>query len=95
MPAWLAWLFLHIFLLIGFRNRAVVLIEWAVAYFTFQRGARLITGDPKSLSLSLRSVPYAPRAARSVAIAGRSPGPDPTRRNLTVPVGSTRTSPPS
>jgi NADH dehydrogenase len=48
MPAWLAWLFLHIFLLIGFRNRAVVLIEWAVAYFTFQRGARLITGDPKS-----------------------------------------------
>lgn len=48
VPAWLAWLFLHIFLLIGFRNRAVVLIEWAVAYFTFQRGARLITGDPKS-----------------------------------------------
>jgi NADH dehydrogenase len=48
VSAWLAWLFLHIFLLIGFRNRAVVLIEWAVAYFTFQRGARLITGDPKS-----------------------------------------------
>ena len=47
-PAWLAWLFLHIFMLIGFRNRAVVLVEWAVAYFTFQRGARLITGDPKS-----------------------------------------------
>ena len=47
-PAWLAWLFLHIFMLIGFRNRAVVLVEWAVAYFTFQRGARLITGNPKS-----------------------------------------------
>jgi NADH dehydrogenase len=43
--AWIAWLFLHIFMLIGFRNRVVVLIEWAVAYFTFQRGARLITGD--------------------------------------------------
>jgi NADH dehydrogenase len=43
--AWIAWLFLHIFMLIGFRNRAVVLFEWAVAYFTFQRGARLITGD--------------------------------------------------
>jgi NADH dehydrogenase len=43
--AWLAWLFLHIFMLIGFRNRVVVLFEWAVAYFTFQRGARLITGD--------------------------------------------------
>ena len=46
---WLAWLFLHILKLIGFRNRIVVLIEWAVAYFTFQRGARLITGteDPE------------------------------------------------
>jgi len=45
--AWLAWLFLHIFMLIGFRNRVVVLFEWAVAYFTFQRGARLITGETK------------------------------------------------
>ena len=41
--AWLAWLFLHIFELIGFRNRIVVLLEWAVAYFTFQRSVRLIT----------------------------------------------------
>jgi NADH dehydrogenase len=48
--AWLAWLFLHIFMLIGFRNRAVVLFEWAVAYFTFQRGARLITGESKPQS---------------------------------------------
>jgi NADH dehydrogenase len=44
--SWLAWLFLHIFMLIGFRNRVIVLIEWAVAYITFQRGARLITNDP-------------------------------------------------
>lgn len=41
--AWLAWLFLHILKLIGFRNRAVVLLQWAVAYFTFQRSVRLIT----------------------------------------------------
>ena len=47
-PAWFAWLFLHIFMLIGFRNRVVVLFEWAMAYFTFQRGARLITGDTRS-----------------------------------------------
>jgi NADH dehydrogenase len=40
---WLSWLFLHIFMLIGFRNRVVVLFEWAVAFLTFQRGARLIT----------------------------------------------------
>ena len=48
MAAWLSWLFLHIFMLIGFRNRIVVLFEWAVAYFTFQRGARLITGESKT-----------------------------------------------
>jgi NADH dehydrogenase len=43
-PAWLAWCFVHILFLIGFRNRVVVLFEWAWAYFTDQRGARLITG---------------------------------------------------
>jgi len=43
--AWLAWLFVHIFFLIGFRNRLIVLIQWAWSYFTYQRGARLITGD--------------------------------------------------
>ncbi|MBI2836947.1 MAG: NAD(P)/FAD-dependent oxidoreductase [Acidobacteria bacterium] len=42
---WLAWLFIHIFFLIGFRNRLIVMIEWAWAYMTYQRGARLITGD--------------------------------------------------
>ena len=41
--AWFAWLFLHIFMLIGFRNRLVVLLQWAVAYFTYQRSVRLIT----------------------------------------------------
>ncbi|PWT86550.1 MAG: FAD-dependent oxidoreductase, partial [Blastocatellia bacterium] len=42
--AWLIWLFVHIFWLIGFRNRLAVLGEWAWAYLTFQRRARLITG---------------------------------------------------
>ena len=42
--AWLAWLFVHIFFLIGFRNRVIVLIQWAWSYFTYERGARLITG---------------------------------------------------
>jgi NADH:quinone reductase (non-electrogenic) len=42
--AWLAWLGVHIFFLIGFRNRLVVLISWAWAYFTYQRSARLIVG---------------------------------------------------
>jgi NADH dehydrogenase len=42
--AWLAWLFVHILFLIGFRNRFAVLLEWAAAYVTYDRGARLITG---------------------------------------------------
>jgi NADH:ubiquinone reductase (H+-translocating) len=44
--AWMAWLFVHIFFLIGFRNRLLVIFEWAWSYFTAQRGARLITGAP-------------------------------------------------
>jgi NADH dehydrogenase len=43
--AWLSWLFVHIFFLIGFRNRVLVFIQWAWSYFTYERGARLITGD--------------------------------------------------
>ena len=42
--AWLTWLFVHITYLIGFRNRLLVLIQWAWSYFTYDRGARLITG---------------------------------------------------
>jgi NADH dehydrogenase len=43
--AWLLWGAVHIFFLIGFRNRIVVLLDWLWAYLTFKRGARLITGD--------------------------------------------------
>ena len=43
--AWLSWLFIHIFFLIGFRNRLLVFIQWAWSYFTYERGARLITGN--------------------------------------------------
>ena len=44
--AWLAWLFVHIYFLIGFRNRLLVMIQWAWSYLTYERGARLITGSP-------------------------------------------------
>jgi NADH:ubiquinone reductase (H+-translocating) len=44
-PAWFTWLTVHIFFLIGFRNRLSVLASWGWTYFTFSRGARLITGD--------------------------------------------------
>ena len=43
LPAWIAWLFVHIIFLVGFRNRVAVLLQWAWAYFTFNKGARLIT----------------------------------------------------
>ena len=43
--AWLLWLFVHVLFLIGFRNRVIVMFNWAWAYITFQRGARVITGD--------------------------------------------------
>ncbi|NUR55085.1 MAG: NAD(P)/FAD-dependent oxidoreductase [Acidobacteria bacterium] len=42
---WLAWLFIHLINLIGFRNRLVVLVHWTWAYFTYQRAIRLITGE--------------------------------------------------
>jgi NADH dehydrogenase len=41
--AWLAWLFVHLIFLIGFRNRVAVLIQWIYSYFTYKRGARIIT----------------------------------------------------
>jgi NADH dehydrogenase len=43
--AWLAWIFVHIFFLIGFRNRVLVLIQWAWSYFTYGVGARIITEE--------------------------------------------------
>ena len=46
--AWAVWLFVHIMKLTGFRNRLVVLVQWAFAYFTYQRSIRLITGAPSS-----------------------------------------------
>ncbi len=44
-PAWITWLFVHLMYLVGFRNRLLVFIEWAWAYFTHERSARLITGS--------------------------------------------------
>ena len=43
--AWILWLFVHILFLIGFRNRVLVMLEWSWSYLTYERSARLITGD--------------------------------------------------
>ncbi len=45
-PAWLAWLFVHLIFLIGFRNRLAVLLQWTYSYFAYKRGARIITNPP-------------------------------------------------
>ena len=47
-PAWLSWLFVHIIFLVGFRNRLAVLFQWAWAYLSFNKGARLITRNFQS-----------------------------------------------
>jgi NADH dehydrogenase len=45
---WLAWVFIHLIKLIGFRNRVVVMVQWAWAYFSYERSVRLITGSPRA-----------------------------------------------
>jgi NADH dehydrogenase len=47
--AWLLWLFIHIMYLAGFRNRVIVLMEWAYAYVTYRRGARIIRSSETGL----------------------------------------------
>ena len=42
--AWVAWLFVHLIFLIGFRNKLAVLLQWAYSYFAYKRGARIVTG---------------------------------------------------
>ncbi len=42
--AWLAWLFIHLFYIVEFENRLLIVVQWAYDYFTYNRGARLITG---------------------------------------------------
>ncbi len=72
--AWAAWLLIHILFLIGFRNRFAVVLEWAVAYLTYDRGARLITG---TLPVT-EAVPEAP-APRRVSAAPLSASPNAPR----------------
>jgi NADH dehydrogenase len=61
--AWLAWLFIHVISLIGFRNRLYVLSEWFWAYLTRERSARLITGDAEELRDALRFLEAEPLTA--------------------------------
>ncbi|HEU0052858.1 MAG TPA: NAD(P)/FAD-dependent oxidoreductase [Longimicrobium sp.] len=83
--AWLAWLFIHIFFLIGFRNRLAVMLQWAWNYLTWQRGARLITGEvgpelaPPGLPLGA-PLPEHPAEARKVEEVGNAAPADSEQR---------------
>lgn len=78
--AWLAWIFIHIFFLIGFRNRVAVMLEWAWAYVSWQRGARLITG-PVGRELAPAGAPLGdveepvPTERGHAAVVGARPDP--------------------
>jgi NADH dehydrogenase len=67
-PAWLAWLVLHLMFLVGFRNRLIVLFQWAWSFVSYDRGARLITGplrrEPDQNRAEKRSVDYSSAAAK-------------------------------
>jgi NADH dehydrogenase len=69
--AWLAWLFIHIFFLIGFQNRVLVLIQWAWSYFTYERGARLITGSTTLPGWNLPEDENAHRNAQEIPAVSR------------------------
>jgi NADH dehydrogenase len=71
--AWVAWLLIHVFFLIGFRNRFIVMFEWALSYLTFQRGARLITGKVPMGELNVPPVEPARPAASASAPAPAPP----------------------
>jgi len=46
LPAWLVWLVVHLWYLIGFQNRLLVMIKWSISFFTHGRSARIITNQP-------------------------------------------------
>ena len=55
--AWLFWLFVHIYFLIGFRNRLMVMTDWAWAYLTFQRSARIVVGTDRRNDVTVIAKP--------------------------------------
>jgi NADH dehydrogenase len=71
-PAWLFWLFVHVYFLIGFRNRTVVMMDWAWAYFTSQRHARVFP-DPHALEPNAMLVRVPPPSVPPVSVTAATP----------------------
>lgn len=72
-PAWLTWLVVHIYFLIGFRNRLAVVSQWMWQYLTFTRSARLITGDQRLPGWE-EQVNAGPSASQGQSSSGGQPG---------------------
>jgi len=75
--AWLFWLFVHVYFLIGFRNRTVVMMDWAWAYFTSQRHARVFP-DPHALEPNAMLVRVAPPPVPPVSVTAATPAVTPS-----------------
>ena len=71
--AWFMWLFLHVFFLIGFRNRVAVMLSWFWAYLTRERSARLITGDAEEMREAVEFIRPARNTDASSAPGSRTP----------------------
>ena len=81
--AWLAWLFIHVFFLIGFRNRVAVLFEWAWSYFTYTRSARLITGESRAVPMA--TLQHMEEASQRVAQMEAQGKTSPLKRDAVLP----------
>jgi NADH:ubiquinone reductase (H+-translocating) len=74
--AWVSWLFIHLLFLIGFRNKAAVLLQWTYSYFTYKRGSRIVTGLDSS---RLAGQETAPVSGTAVQETRREVAPGPNR----------------
>jgi len=75
-PAWLAWLFVHLIFLVGFRNRIVVLIQWFYSYVNYRRGARIITGLDHLFRMANPKARPASRAEKRARRTSPDPAPE-------------------
>lgn len=73
-PAWLAWLFVHLVFLIGFRNKAFVLLQWAWSYFTYGSGSRVISGMDKTFRIKPFTVNPASRVDELAQMENQNTG---------------------
>jgi NADH dehydrogenase len=86
--AWLAWLVVHIFYLIGFKNRLVVLFIWAWSYVTYRRGARLVTGYPPPSLLAVLGMPAAPSTGRPDGPGSAARARESSQKQERAPIGA-------